>query len=73
MIVFIYPRLYRGNIIVSGVLFIVSAGTAKERTAAFLCCVNLMVWRKTGGNWLQGSRQSARTVVGGRDGQTCNK
>ena len=37
---------FRGNIIVSGVLFIVSAGTTKERTTAFLCWVNLVVWRR---------------------------
>lgn len=46
MIIFIYPQLCRGNLIVSGVLFIVSAGPTKERITAFLCWVNLMVWRR---------------------------
>lgn len=46
VIILIYPQLCRGNIIVSGVLFIVSAGTTKERTTAFLCWVHLMVWRR---------------------------
>lgn len=46
MIILIYPQLCRGNIIVSGVLFIVSAGTAKKHTTAFLCWVHLMVWRR---------------------------
>lgn len=71
-VIFIYPQLCRGNIIVCGVLFVVSAGTPKERPTAFVCWANPMAWRRQAvGGYEEAGR--ATTVVGSRDGRTGNR
>ena len=73
-IIFVYPQLFRGNIIVSGVLFIVSAVTTKERTTAFLCWVNLVVWRRQA---VTGCEEAGRVLEQwsgvGMDGRATNE